>query len=775
MAKQNSIKRIISSPLVQTFLIYLSGGWIALEMTDYFIRKYNLSERISDVLSIILLIGLPVAILLAWYLGSEKDEGEEITTDTTTDKKKQGLFTMRKKTWIFIPGTLLLLLFILAGTRFIHRRIKTKWAREEGLLQMDNFLKDLDYLSAFQLRQEVKKYIPNDPEFLDLDGQISTRFSIITEPPGAKVYYKVYSDMEGDWKLFGTSPIDRIEMPNGTMYCWKMEKPGYEVVYAGHATYTDTLFRNLHKTGTIPEGMVYVEGIIGEDHSVTKSGFFMDKYEVINRQFKEFMDQGGYQNPEFWHHEFILDDKILSFKEAIEYFRDATGRPGPATWEAGDYPDGQDNYPVNGITWYEAAAYAEYAGKSLPTMDHWRSAAGLNIVGAWIYFCSLLVPESNMKGIGTEPVGHSPAVNCFGTYDLIGNVREWGWNKSSMGRIIQGGAWNEADYMAFNVSQLSEFDRSPKNGFRCVRYPLREQIPDQAFMPVEIELRDYRYEKPVSEIEFQILKKQFLYDKNDLNSYIDERDESPVDWILEKVSFDAAYEKERMVAYLFLPKEAVPPFQTVILYPGSGAQRTNSFHEFRRTRWELEYIIKNGRAAILPIYKGTIERRDGTCDPGPPLQSHQYNECLVKWVKDFCRSIDYLETRKEIDTSRIAYLGFSWGGNMGGIIPAVEDRIKLCIFIAGGLRKVKILPEADPLNYVSHVEVPVLMLNGRYDYVFPYETNVKPMFDLLGTPEQDKKLIPYDVDHFVPQAEKIKEVLDWLDMYFGPVQKVSSK
>lgn len=774
MAKQNFIKRIISSPLVQTFLIYISGGWIILEITEYLIENFELNESIRNVLLIILLSILPVAILLAWYLGREKDKQEEIGPETTADKKPQGLFTyIRKKPWIFLPGAVLLIMLILAGTRSIHRHIKTKWAREEGLLHMENLLNDLDYINAFQLRQEVIKYIPNDTEFLDLDGQISKRITIITEPPGAKVYCKGYSEVEGDWKLLGTSPVNRIEMPNRTMYRWKLEKPGYEVVYAGIAVYEDTLFRTLHESGKIPEGMVYVEGIIPENRLVIKPGFFIDRYEVTNRQFKKFIDQEGYRNPEFWHNEFLMENEILSFGEAMEYFRDATGRPGPATWVAGDYPDGQDNYPVNGISWYEAAAYADYVGKSLPTMDHWRSAAGLNIWAYRIYFGSLLVPGSNMNGAGTETVGRNPVVNCFGTYDIIGNVREWGWNKSPMGRVIQGGAWNDPYYMAFSVSQLPEFNRSPKNGFRCAKYPDKEQVPDQAFLPIEIELRDYRHKKPVSEQEFQILRKQFLYDKKSLNSNIDERDESPVDWVLEKVSFEAAYEKERMLAYLFLPKEAVPPFQTVIFYPGGGAQTTNSIHEYRRARKDLEYIIKNGRAAMFPIYKGTFERRDGSCDPRPPYQSHQYNECLVKWVKDLCRSIDYLETREEIDTARIAYLGVSWGANMGGIIPAIEDRIKLCIFLVGGLRKEIILPEADPLNYISHVNVPVLMLNGRYDYIFPYETNVKPMFDLLGTPERDKKLIPYDTDHEVPQAEKIKEVLNWLDKYFGPVQKTS--
>ncbi len=62
MAQKNIIKRIIENPLVQTFLIYMSGGWMVLELTDYIINKYSLNEKISDLLPVILLIGLPVAI-----------------------------------------------------------------------------------------------------------------------------------------------------------------------------------------------------------------------------------------------------------------------------------------------------------------------------------------------------------------------------------------------------------------------------------------------------------------------------------------------------------------------------------------------------------------------------------------------------------------------------------------------------------------------------------------------------------------------------------------
>jgi fermentation-respiration switch protein FrsA (DUF1100 family) len=84
----------------------------------------------------------------------------------------------------------------------------------------------------------------------------------------------------------------------------------------------------------------------------------------------------------------------------------------------------------------------------------------------------------------------------------------------------------------------------------------------------------------------------------------------------------------------------------------------------------------------------------------------------------------------------------------------------------GGLWEiVEFLPEADPLNFVTRVQTPVLMLNGQYDIVFPYETGQLPMYELLGTPAEHKKHVVTPAAHLVPRDILIRETLDWFDKY----------
>jgi eukaryotic-like serine/threonine-protein kinase len=154
---------------------------------------------------------------------------------------------------------------------------------------------------------------------------------------------------------------------------------------------------------------------------------------------------------------------------------------------------------------------------------------------------------------------------------------------------------------------------------------------------------------------------------------------------------------------------------------------------------------------------------------GWPNTTSSYRDHVIAWSKDLGRSIDYLETRPEIDRSKLAYEGVSWGAAMGSLLPAAEDRIRVCFLICPGFYLQKCLPEVDQLHFAPRVKVPVLMLNGRFDFIFPVGTSQEPMFRLLGTPKEHKRRVVCETGHDIPRNEMIKETLDWLDRYLGPV------
>ena len=173
---------------------------------------------------------------------------------------------------------------------------------------------------------------------------------------------------------------------------------------------------------------------------------------------------------------------------------------------------------------------------------------------------------------------------------------------------------------------------------------------------------------------------------------------------------------------------------------------------------------------MYPIYKGTFERT-GDLRTDSPSETESYKDYVIMWGKDLARSIDYLETRQDIDAGRIAYYGLSWGAALGAILPAVEPRIKANVLYVAGLTLERALPEADAINYVTRVKQPTLILNGELDFFFPAETSQRPLFDLLGTPAADKKRLVFPGGHSVPRTEQIKESLQWLDRYLGPVKR----
>src|SRR5262249_48200967 len=154
---------------------------------------------------------------------------------------------------------------------------------------------------------------------------------------------------------------------------------------------------------------------------------------------------------------------------------------------------------------------------------------------------------------------------------------------------------------------------------------------------------------------------------------------------------------------------------------------------------------------------------------GNQTESLAYRDLHIQRVKDVMRTIDYLATRQDFDADRLAYYGFSWGSMLAPIVLAVEPRFKTGVLNVGGFWNARFLPEVDAFNFAPRVRVPVLMINGAHDIVFPPETGQKPMFDLLGVDPTHKRHYISQGGHIVPRNELIRESLDWLDQVLGPV------
>jgi len=175
---------------------------------------------------------------------------------------------------------------------------------------------------------------------------------------------------------------------------------------------------------------------------------------------------------------------------------------------------------------------------------------------------------------------------------------------------------------------------------------------------------------------------------------------------------------------------------------------------------------RSGRAVAQPVLTNTLHRRD----PTSAARRISPRDFVIRNVNDMRRSLDFLISRGDIDATKLAYFGYSWGGTAAPFLLALEPRLGVAVLNSAGFSAGKSLPEIEPRSYVPRVQRPVLMLNGEYDNVFPLEASARPFFDLLGTPADLKKLVVTPGGHFVPRETLVRETLDWLDRYLGPVK-----
>ena len=372
--------------------------------------------------------------------------------------------------------------------------------------------------------------------------------------------------------------------------------------------------------------MLYVTG--GPFHQGTAAGqlpdFWIDKYEVTNREFKRFVDAGGYRDRKYWKESF----------DVVEGLRDWTGLPGPATWELGTFPDGQGDYPVSGVSWYEAAAYAEFVGKRLPTVFHWRRAHGS------VLFGQAVASVANFNGKSAESVTTLRDQARMAPTASRGTSRSGSGMRPESGGTSSAARANDPPYMAFNHEPRLPLDRHVTHGFRCVRDV--SPLPADALVtipPVGVA----RSDKPVGDDLYAAYKALYVYDRGPLDPRVETLPETE-HWRAELVSIAAAYGRERVPVYLLLPKNAAPPYQPVIWFPGgyafgllplgrdlSGAPAAAYF----------DFITRSGRALVVSRLSGHVPavRRRRRVPAGG--SDERVPDMVVQWSKDLGRTIDY--------------------------------------------------------------------------------------------------------------------------------------
>jgi hypothetical protein len=346
---------------------------------------------------------------------------------------------------------------------------------------------------------------------------------------------------------------------------------------------------------------------------------------------------------------------------------------------------------------------------------------------------------------------------------MAGNVKEWTVNSTGDRHYLLGGAWNEDSYV-FDVfggpDARPPLAREATFGFRCVRRP--SPAPAETLEPVTLKRGFHQRGAPVDDQTFRRFLDLHAYEKSNLDAKLERVDTSSPYWRRETITFQAAYGNERVIAHLFLPTNAAPPYQTVAVFVGSTV--IDTIRRIEDLEIPYQFIVRSGRAVVIPAYSGTLER-----GPTPlRLPLNQDRDRGIKWSMDLGRTVDYMETRPDLDTKKLAFYGVSIGATEGPRLVTVDGRFRTLVMTSGALYP-NPPPETDAWNFAPRVRVPALMLNGRNDFLVPFEPAQRLLFEALGT--KDKVFKRYDGGHtnLLTRPDLIGEILTWLDKYLGPV------
>ena len=205
-----------------------------------------------------------------------------------------------------IPAAVLIVLAAGLSFWFYQRSEKRHWAHEQPP-KIGEFVRENKPLAAFRLLQKAQQYLPGDPELAQVRAGLAHEVAVRSTPVGASVEIQDYLTPNGPWYALGATPLDHIKIPNGYLR-WRVSKPGMKEFVNAPLTETIEGFVRefnfpLDAIAAAPEGMVPVPAqkyftviwSLGDFGPYDLPQFYIDRYEVTNRQYQEFVDKGGYR------------------------------------------------------------------------------------------------------------------------------------------------------------------------------------------------------------------------------------------------------------------------------------------------------------------------------------------------------------------------------------------------------------------------------------------------------------------------------------------------
>ncbi len=624
-----------------------------------------------------------------------------------------------------------------------------------------------DFLEAFLQIKGLsdKAVLQQDFVFRKMWQELSATVSFPQLPNGTTLHVARSEGKRTTWVRLGKTP-SLFDVPKGYARI-RLEHPDYIAREIGLDLSEDFEIiqkgllepREQNKPGMlfIPAASESMTEVFSGD--LISHGFWVDQCEVTNEAFLEFIADGGYENGAYWQHlEIVRDGETINWREAVSMFKDRTGEPGPANWANGKFPDGEANFPVDGVSWYEAAAYATYRGKVLPSVQHWRFFSVSSDPQTVSRFC-------NFSG-RISAVGAFSGTGYHGVKDVYGNVSEWCSNSNESGlRVLSGAAANDPDYLFWCPKVVSPWERKSGNGFRCIEvedlgeYEALSRLPIENRRPVDLD----RHRQPLSD-----LSRWYRYKTDQpLHPVIIQSEDvegSRRDYHHETIELNTVYDESRFNIHIFTPRHRSSNI-TLIYLPGIGRyNKPMDFSLANRSDIDIKFIDEltgKGHRVVYPIYQGCYERWVKSPSEHFQVDAASAQASWIQCIQDAMCTLDYLETRDDVNPDRIIGLGFSIGADKLITTLAIDSRFDRAILLSVGYHNwQKDRPIIDAFQYTPHIDLPVLLVTGIHDNLYTYENSQIPLFKDLAS--QEKRHVLMEGGHVPEIGEVVTHVDRWL-------------